>query len=292
MKKIYLSLTLVALLTACSKTDDLNPDSVLLGMGGDTWVKTALDEWLYREFVVPYNMEIKYKWDPYEFSLSKTFVPVDESKVQDVMTVVKEVWIKPYEKVAGGAFIKTLAPKRYVLVGTVEYNADGTLTLGFAEGGNTIVLLGLNTFNIKSVASIKNAIETIEHEFAHTLHQTTLYPEEFATYCRDSYTSAWKDTPSAEFRGLGFVSQYSRSNSDEDFAEMVRYILLEGRTAFDNYVNGSPEPGRSRLRSKEAIIVNYFKQVWKIDLYETYADAKDGLVDITQQAIADVIANH
>jgi substrate import-associated zinc metallohydrolase lipoprotein len=274
---------------ACSK-DDLTPDSILLGMGGDTWVKSELDEWLYQEFVIPYNMEIKYKWDPYEVNLQKMFVPVEESKVKDLMTAVKKIWVMPYENKAGSRFIKILAPKRYVLVGTPEYNGTSQ-TLGYAEGGNKITILDVNTFDKTSAANVRSRLKTVEHEFAHTLHQTVLYPEEFTTISYDAYTGNWNTTPDAEFPSYGFVSKYARANSDEDFAETVSYIIMNGRAAFNSYVASAGTIGGTRLRAKEAIIVNYFKQVWNIDFYETYAGAKDGLVDITQQAIADFVAN-
>lgn len=290
MKKIYLLLALTSILASCSKEDDLNPDSVLLGMGGDTWVKNELDDWLYQEFVIPYNIEVKYKWDPYEVNLQKTFVPVDESKVIILMNAVKKVWIEPYEQKGGPNFIKVLAPKRYVLVGTPEYNGT-TTTQGYAEGGKKIVLLDVNAFDKANVSKVRSVMKTVEHEFAHTLHQTVLYPEEFSTICSDSYTGTWNTTSDSEFKPLGFVSKYSRANPDEDFAETVAYILMNGRAAFDTYVEEAGGTGGTRLRSKESIIVNYFKQVWNIDFYETYTGAKDGLVDVTQKAISDLISN-
>ncbi len=285
MKKIYLLLALVAVLAACSKSDELNPDAVLLGMGGDTWAQTELDRWLYNEFVKPYNMDIKYKWDPYEISLSKTFVPVEESKVKELMISVKKVWITPYEKQAGRGFLQKLAPKRYVLVGSPEYNTNGTLTGGFAEGGNKIAILSVNAFDSTDAASVRKVLAVVQHEFAHTLHQTVFYPTEFESFCRQSYTGEWNTTPDADYRNLGFVSKYSRANPNEDFAEMVEYILMNGRAAFDAYVAGTTAPGSTYLRSKETIIVNYFKSVWGIDFYETRPDAADGLVDLTQDAI-------
>jgi substrate import-associated zinc metallohydrolase lipoprotein len=283
MKKIYLVIAFIAVMASCTQ-EELNPDAILLGMGGDQWARTELDDWLYQEFVQPYNMEIKYKWDPYEVNLQKIFVPVEESKVKDLMIAAKKVWIYPYEKKGGDDFIKRLAPKRFVLVGTLEYSGESA-TAGKAEGGNKITMFNVNAFDKTDPANVGEILSVVHHEFVHTLHQTVLYPEEWTTICADSYTGSWNATQESAARQLGFVSKYSRANPSEDFAETVSYILTKGRVAFDAYVNGAPTEGASRLRSKENIIVNYFKTTWNIDFYETVTGAGNGLVDIVQEAI-------
>ncbi|MDR0729159.1 MAG: putative zinc-binding metallopeptidase [Prevotellaceae bacterium] len=284
MKRIFLCMAMTAMLVACTK-EELNPDAKLLGMGGDTWERTELDDWLYHEFVVPYNMEIKYKWDPYELDLGKNYVPVDESRVKELMIAVKKVWIEPYESQAGSNFIKKLAPKRYVLVGSLQYNAT-TTTLGFAEGGNKIVILDVNSFNPKDPSIVRKILHTAEHEFVHTLHQTTLYPSEWQTICRESYTGSWQSTPDAEFGPAGFVSKYARANPDEDFAETISHIVVNGRQWFEDYMTSVGTDAAAKLRAKENIIIAYFKTIWNIDFYETYDGAGDGLVEMTQEAIA------
>lgn len=288
MKKIYMCIALAALMTACAK-DELNPDAILLGMGGDTWERSELDDWLYQEFVVPYNMEIKYKWDPYEVDLEKNFVPAEEQKVKELMNVIKKVWITPYEKVAGINFIKQLAPKRYVLVGSLRYSGTSN-TLGYAEGANKIVILNVNKLDITDRATVINILETVEHEFVHTLHGTVLYPSEWSTICRDSYTGSYSSTPNSEYPPAGFVSKYARANPDEDFAETISWIIMNGRAAFEAYLASSAvgADGAAKLRAKENIIINYFKTIWGIDFYETYAGAGDGLVEMTQAAIDDL----
>ena len=94
MKKIALLIALLAAAGACSK-DDLNPDSILLGMGGDAWERTEFDDWIYEEFVVPYNIDVKYKWDPFELDLRYNYAPVDEEKAKMLMMAIKKVWIEP-----------------------------------------------------------------------------------------------------------------------------------------------------------------------------------------------------
>ncbi|MDR1680747.1 MAG: putative zinc-binding metallopeptidase [Prevotellaceae bacterium] len=283
MKKILYIMVLTVTLLACAK-EELNPDAILLGMGGDTWERTELDDWLHHEFVVPYNMEVKYKWDPYEFDLGHNFVPVDEPQVKILMTAIKKIWIEPYIEKAGETFIKRFAPKRYVLVGSFQYNG-GTITRGFAEGGNKIAILGVNTLDLNDKSIVRRVLRTVEHEFGHTLHQTVLYPTEWQTICRESYTGSWSSAPSSEFGPAGFVSEYARANPDEDFVETIAYILMYGREWFEDYMVSVGTDGAAKLRAKENIIVAYFKTIWGIDFYETYDGAGDGLVELTQAAI-------
>jgi substrate import-associated zinc metallohydrolase lipoprotein len=285
MKKIYLAIALMTIAVSCEKEDALNPDAVLLGMGGDQWERTELDDWLYEEFVQPYNIDVKYKWDPYEVNLQKTFVPVEESKVKDLMITAKKVWIHPYEKAGGDDFMKKMGLKRFILVGTLEYNGE-TPTAGKAEGGNKITIFNVNAFDKNNPANIGETFSLVHHEFVHTLHQTVLYPEEWMSICSDYYTGSWNSTSNDAFPPLGFVSKYARANASEDFAETISFILTKGRQHFDTYVStcGS-EDGAARLRAKEAVIVIYFKTAWGINFYETSVGAKNGLVDFVQEAI-------
>src|ERR1700745_2537655 len=104
------------ILVSCKKEDPLDVEDIS-GLGGDTWVKTPLDQWLYDTLVVPYNIATKYKWDQSELDLNKDIVPPDESKVIPVMSSVSRVWIDPYVLQGGELFFKTYCPKLFVLAG-------------------------------------------------------------------------------------------------------------------------------------------------------------------------------
>ncbi len=309
MKRIFkyaftLSFSFIALLS-CTKEETLNKDMVIFGLGGYEYEKTETDNWLYDNFIVPFNMEVKYRFDPFELELNKTLVPVSEDKVIPIMNDVKSIWIEPYRALVGDAFIKTFSPKKYVLVGSPEYN-DETITLGQAEGGKKIVLFRMNWYNtdVKDDAEkqeqlelIQSMMKTVHHEFAHVLHQTVLYPEEYMNITPSGYTSQWNNVDSEEALEKGFISSYACASPDEDFVEMISRILVYGREAFDAQVEEASalyakkslqyDPAKA-LRDKESIVISYLKSVWNIDLYDPAPGVK-GLETLVQEAIQNAV---
>ena len=273
MKYIIILLLVLAagFFSACSKDDD--PDTPLPGLGGETWTKSATDEWLYQNYVVPYNIEVKYRFDRYEVALNRVLAPAREDKVIPVMETIRKTWIAPYEQEAGADFIKKLSPKQFVLVGSAEYNSNGTITLGTAEGGRKVVLYVVNDFDPKLESEVKQMLHTIHHEFAHILTQTVKYPEDFKRVTTD-YTASWNDFSLADARSRGYISEYARSSPDEDFVEMVSIMLIEGKEGFDAIVNSAPASAQPLLRQKEQYVVRYFKEAWNIDLYSLQAKSE------------------
>ncbi len=189
------------------------------------------------------------------------------------MDAIKKTWIEPYEQQAGGNFIKKLSPKQFVLVGSPEYNSNGTITLGTAEGGRKVVLFKLNDFDKKKKAEVKEMLHTIHHEFGHILHQTIMYPVEFKTITT-SYTASWNDFSLADARSRGYITEYARSNPDDDFVEMISIMLIEGRTGFNAIVSSAPAAAQPLLRQKEALVVRYYKEAWNIDFYSLQTKAQ------------------
>ncbi|MDR0659350.1 MAG: putative zinc-binding metallopeptidase [Prevotellaceae bacterium] len=303
MKKINLyilvALLSIGFLASCNKEDDLDMNHEILGLGGDIWEKTEIDYWIYDNYTKPYNIDIKYKWDQYELDYNRMLVPMEEEKVIPIMNAVKKVWIDPYEALAGANFIKALSPKKFVLVGSAKYNpSNGTITLGEAEGGRKIVLYRLNWFDPSDKALVQRIMKTVHHEFGHTMHQRTMFSQEFTELTAEGYTSSWTNTDDTEAIQLGFVSTYARNNYDEDFVETLSFILVYGRTWFDNRValaqaawddpslNLKYNPAE-KLRQKETIIKDYLKTVWGIELYDL-DDGTIGLETKVQQAIVEV----
>jgi len=263
---------LVLLAASCKKDDDLNIPPPI-DLGGENPQKTAIDQWLIDSLTTPYNIAVKYRWDPWELNLDKTLTPPDESKIIAAMSAIKRVWIDPYNAQTGSEmFIKKYSPKQFKLVGSVEYNYNGTVLLGQAEGGNNIAFFDINqNFDRNSVTSIRRMIQTSHHEFAHILHQNILYPQDLKGISGQlgltGYTATWFNISEEEAREDGYITAYSMASSDEDFVEMIANMLMEGRSRFNEIVASVNPTAQQALRSKEQYVVNYFKEVWNIDFY-------------------------
>jgi substrate import-associated zinc metallohydrolase lipoprotein len=281
--KLILKIAAVVLMIsviACSKKDNLDTTN-FLGLGGDTTRKGTIDTWLYDSMTKPYNIEVKYRWDPWEVDISKTLTPPDESKVIPAMSIVKQIWIDPYTAETGSdAFIKKYAPKWMVLVGSPNYDFNNTEILANAEGGNKIVMFVINRFDKNNITELRMMLHTIEHEFAHILHQNILYPQEFKNIT-PGYTSTWFNFRDADAQEQGFVSAYAMASPDEDFVEMVSIMLVEGKARFNEMVTSQPTDAQTALRRKEQIVVDYFKKAWNIDFYSLQTRIQQALVKIT-----------
>ncbi|MFC3196698.1 putative zinc-binding metallopeptidase [Parapedobacter deserti] len=264
---------------ACDKAETL-PDTPIVGLGGETWVKGPIDSWLDAEFLTPYNIEVKYKWDPFELNYQRNLVPIAEEKVEPVMAAVKDIWIKPYEKVAESTFIKTYVPKQFVLAGSAEYNTDGTVVLGQAEGGRKVLLLRLNRFERSNMGEVRQLLHTIHHEFAHILHQSKLYPVAWKALNPQWYTATWYNNTDAAAHRQGLISAYAKANPDEDFVETISFLLVYGQAYYDSVIakDDVPEAAKVILRRKQNMVVEYFLRNFEIDFSELQRE--------TQAAIA------
>lgn len=308
---IYISLLTVALCTLSCSDDKITERGEIIGLGGDDEVQNDIDKWIYSAYTEPYNMTVKYRWDRSEADNTHTYVPVNEELVIPVMTAIKAAWILPYEKLGGESFIKNLSPKMFVLVGSAKYS-NGAIVTGEAEGGRKIVIYRLNWYNTGDVDILQSMLKTVHHEFAHTMHAVTKYPEEYEKITKGLYTSEWTNQSYVNALKHGFISTYAMASANEDFAEMIARICVYGREAFDAQVAqaaayyADPTQGKgleydpaAALRSKESIIINYLKSVWGINFYDQIEvepgqempESQKGLVTLVQEAIAEIKAN-
>lgn len=295
-KLLFFSFMLLSL--ASCKKESLDNINDIPGLGGDTWATTPIDTWITDSLTDPFNIAVKYKWDQFELSLNKTLVPPMESKIIPALSAVKKVWMDTYIAETDSLFMKRYVPKFFALCGSASWNTDGTITLGTAEGGRKVVLYVLNDFRTKGMAgyvpsdsfNIKQMFHTIEHEFAHILHQTIMYPKEFKSISVGFYTSNWNNVTDENARKDGFITAYAESSPDEDFVEMVAMMLIEGRAGFETILNSIPAgtstnnttqaQAISRLRQKEAFVVNYFKETWRIDFYSLQSRVRAQVVGL------------
>jgi substrate import-associated zinc metallohydrolase lipoprotein len=264
MKKIGILLTAIGLIIfGCKKTENL--DREIVGLGGDTWPTTPLDTWLYDTFTKPYNIAVKYRWDGTEQDPNFTLVPPKTENVKPLMEMVNNAWINPYVDLMGANFIKTYAPKNYVLIGSVRYNSGGTVTLGEAGGGVKITLFNVNNYDATNRAVSKRILKTIHHEFAHILHQTTMFQKEYQYITPSGYTADWNNATG--FYNKGFISQYAQAAPEEDFVEMIALMITEGRNGYEVLTrNITDATALAAVRQKQSMVTAYLKQTWNVEI--------------------------
>jgi substrate import-associated zinc metallohydrolase lipoprotein len=264
IKKLFPIIICLFIISCKSAKEDVS--AKVDGLGGVVLPQLPIDIWLQDNFTKPYNIDVQYRWNAYEVPLNKTLVPPLVSKVQPTMEAVKTIWIDPYVKEAGLDFIKKFCPKQYVLVGSANWNTDGTIVLGTAEGGRKVVLYQINDFDKKNIDGVKQMLHTIHHEFGHILHQNILYPLAFKQITPGTYTSNWYNISEDEALSLGYISSYAMSGTDEDFVEMISIMLVYGKDVFDARVNSlGTGAAHDALRKKEQIVVDYLKNAYNID---------------------------
>lgn len=283
-KNILLAVFALGVMLSCKKLENL--DREIVGLGGESWVKTDLDDYIYTTFTKPFNIDVKYRWDGTEVDVTKTLVPPKTEKVKPLLEVVRGAWIDPYTAEAGAVFIQKNSPKQYVLVGSLQYNSSGTYTLGEAEGGNKVTLYNVNNFDKTDRAVTQRILKTIHHEFTHILHQTVMYPKEFPQITPAGYTADWNSSAYAAFLNSGFITAYAQAAPNEDFAEMTAIMLTQGRSGYEAILKTNTlAAGTALIRKKEEIVVSYFKQTWGIDFTTLQTRVQKAINDIAPASL-------
>lgn len=286
-------LAALTLATSCRKDENGSLTTTPNGLGGDTWNKTNVDQFIYDSLTKPFNIAVKYRWDAWELELDKTLVPPDTSKVIPTLKGLIAVAFNPYIQHTGNSeLLRKYAPKNFVLLGSPQYNYNGTITLGQAEGGTKITLYLINYFSRlkKDSASFKQMIHTIHHELAHILHQNVMFSINYKTIT-GGYTATWFNVSDANARAQGFITAYAMAAPEEDFVEMVSTMLIggpNGPTGYDNYEKLLGQAGAVtsaaylNIKAKEAMVVDYFAKTWKIDLYDLQTKCRAALAGYLQ----------
>lgn len=289
------------LLGGCREEEKIADDLYIPGLGGEKYAENELDKWLYQNYTLPYNIDVVYRWDAAQAcsSLSEVqLVPVEFDAVQPMMAALRDVWFEPYIQATGNSqdFLKEVAPKKIVLVGSPEYQ-NGSYKLGQAEGGRTILLLNVNNFDASDENELKESLHTIVHEFTHILHQTKLFDKKYQEISTGRYNSNWTLLKDPEARRLGFITSYAMLNKDEDFAEMVSGILVFGYDWFKDTVLAEAEKStenpnaKADLEAKLAIVESYFKETWNIEFFDNETSGEKGLETYFREAIEKVVSN-
>ncbi|MDR7209384.1 putative zinc-binding metallopeptidase [Flavobacterium piscis] len=259
-------LSLVLFLGGCSSDDSLKES--ILDVSAPS--KTALDNWIDTNYLNPYNINIQYKWNRNVVDNNRYLFPPLQSNVQPALEVVQKIWLDTYKEIAGPDFVKKIAPREFVLVGGVNLNSTGLITLGLAEAGQRITLFETDNLNTNERENVKRFVHTIQHEYIHILNQNKPFDEKtWSKITPSGYSAAWFNTTDKDALEQGFITSYAKSNINEDFAEMASWLLVNSKAEYEAILEGITNKNAvANIKAKEAVVVKYFKVAFGIDFYQ------------------------
>jgi substrate import-associated zinc metallohydrolase lipoprotein len=238
-----------------------------------------IDQFIQQNFIDEYGVAVRYKYVDNFVDENKRVVPPKREVVLPMLDFLTEFWIEPFEEVSNGdEFFRAHVPAEVVFIGSPIYNADGTVTLGTADAGARITLTEVNYINTEDEDWIFRQLGTIYHEFAHIVHQRYNLPPNWQEISPQGYTSAgsWYNLTDEEALQRGFVSPYGTSSFNEDFAELVAFLLFRP-DFYETYIEDEQcsdtdcvarNEGRERLRRKYQAVLTHYEQFTGVDLLE------------------------
>lgn len=267
-----------ALATACYPDED-----VVAPVKEQPLSEEPLDQYIQQNFVDKFGVAVRYEFVDRYVDQNKRVTPPKLQVVEPMLNFLTEFWIKPFTDVANGTrFFKAHVPAEIILIGSTMYNADGTVTLGTADAGARITLTEVNFIDIENRDWVFRQLGTIYHEFAHIVHQRYNLPPNWQEISPEGYTSlgSWFNLTDEEALQRGFVSPYGTSTFNEDFAEIVAFLLFRP-DFYTRFIEDEPNcqtvdciernEGRARLRRKYNAVLEHYEQNTGVDLLEVRA---------------------
>lgn len=297
MKKNIILTSLVAALAlgfASCSDDDLSSESVITA---DKVEKTQLDYWLDQNYVAPFNIQIKYRYEYNETDNTYYTIPARYDDAVMMAHILKYCCIDPYVNLVGLEFTRKYFPKLFYFEGEWHYRNNGSFELGTAEGGRKIFLLGLNYLsqyygNIDALNEYY--LKTIHHEFTHILHQTVELPASYQLITTDYKADHCFEPEFQDYLTRGFITDYAQKNYHEDFAEMVSTYVTSSAEQWEALLaeaagtKSNPKAGRDLLEQKLSIMRSYMQDQWNINIddlrkevLQRERDVVNGKVDLT-----------
>lgn len=303
---------LLALVMVSCSSDDIESKSVITTT---THEPNDFDKWLEENFRNPYNIDFKYRYEEIESDYDYYTVPAYYEESIKMAHLVKYLCIETYNEVAGIEFTRSYFPKMFYLIGVWEYENNGVIKLGTAEGGKKIVLMGINFLDYvldgtydtsRDIADGLNHyyIKTIHHEFTHILNQTRDYPMSFRQVTPNSYVSdsQFSEPYNTAYLQRGFITAYAQTNSAEDFAEMISEYVTHDTDWWEERMQAADatweqdldqtQTGRVLIEQKLDIARAYMHDVWNIDIDELrdcilrrQTNVTTGKVDLTDLTV-------
>ena len=200
---------------------------------------SEFDQWLYDNFVVPYNVDVKYRFDLSASDLNFQLSPADYNRSQLLAQFIRYLFYDVYTKYAGDDFMKKYGPRIFHFIGSSGYSpTTGTEVLGTASGGVKITLYNVNemkpytegvNYSGEDVGVLNERyFHTMHHEFSHILHQTKSYPVTFGQVTSGTYDPiSWQERDSVWTHSHGYVTHYASSATYEDFVETLSCVITD-----------------------------------------------------------------
>ena len=277
---LYILLPLVAgggVGASCSG-DDLSPTSIFPDASQPA---DPFDQWIYANYVKPYNIDLKYRLEDKETDYQYYLVPAARRQSEQLARAVLYCWLQAYDEVAGQHFTRTYAPKIIQFVGSYAHNKKGTVKMGTAEDGLKVTLYAVNFFKTDR-ATLNTYFQIMHHEFTHILTQNKDYDTEFRAISDNDYvTGEWSTVQESDALRQGFIDAYAMSEYNEDFAETFSYYLIYTPAEWQQKMRTAGDDGAAIIERKLTIIRDYMLAAWNIDI--------DNMRDVLQKRIDDVV---
>lgn len=238
---LILTLLFSVALNSCRTEDDLTESifDTTIPVVDQSKATAQFDQWLYDNFVKPYNVEVQYQFNFPASDLSFQLAPADYNRSQLLAHMIRYLFYDVYTKYVGEQFMKQYGPRIFHFIGSTGYNATtGTEVLGTAAGGVKITLYNVNEmkpysedvqYNADDITVLNERFfHTMHHEFSHILHQTKSYPVTFGQVTSGTYDPmTWQERDSVITHQLGYVTHYASSATYEDFVETLSCIITD-----------------------------------------------------------------
>ena len=251
--------------------------------------RNRFDQWLFNTFVIPFNVEVFYRFEDIESDFKFNLLPAELAYSVKLAQMVEHVWFEAYVEAVSEDFLQRTVPRTLQFIGSAAHNANGSIVLGTAEGGMKVTLYlvnNLSQFMAQGIEALNHYyFHTMHHEFAHILHQEIMYDLDFRMITPNYIGNAWQELSLKEALERGSVSPYSLSAPDEDFVELFsKYITTEAATC-DAWMQAAaagiirqgtpatsttpaipPFTGRDAIEQKFEILKSYMWNAWELDM--------------------------
>lgn len=154
----------ISTFTSCGE-DDLDEST----FGKIKVERNEFDSWLLDNYIKPYNIDLKYRFEDIESDMSYNLVPAELEKSKEMAKLIKHLWLGAYDEVCGEIFMKQYGPRIINLIGSSAVNPDSkTEVLGTADKGIKVTLYKINSLDKTNIELLNlYYFRTMHHEFAH-----------------------------------------------------------------------------------------------------------------------------